>query len=78
MGPSFEEFQVQLGRQKSLGVKMQAHMINGQIITKDAEGCGLWAGKLGKLPGIEGLDGIWTDSEVRGVPYWGAEQLGQD
>lgn len=28
MGPTFEEFQIQLERQKSLNMKMQTHMVN--------------------------------------------------
>jgi len=39
-------------------------------------GCGRT--KLGKLPGVEGLDGIWMGVEKRGILYWGTKQLGQD
>lgn len=39
-------------------------------------GCGrTW---LGKLPGVEGLGGIWKGDEERGLPHSGAKKLGQN
>lgn len=59
---------------ESLGTQTQAHMINGQVRTKDAVGCGLWESIAGKASGVEGLHGTWMGNEKRRDSRLGTQQ----